>query len=79
MTDENIDLNVPDTATEVESKAAATDTEKKSDTKVLFKERYEIDFSKPLPHLNNNDAIAFGVSDRIDSARKLFALICSNS
>ena len=78
MTDENIDLNVPDTATEVESKAAATDTEKKSDTKVLFKERYEIDFSKPLPHLNNNDATAFGVSDRIDSARKLFALICSN-
>ena len=46
--------------------------------KVLLKERYEIDFNAPLEWLNNNGGTAFRVSDRIDSRRELFALVCGS-
>ena len=76
MSDDNIDL--ADDALSTSEVDNSSDTEDKSNNKVLFKERFEIDFSAPLPHLNSNGALAFLVSDRIDSARKLFALVCSN-
>lgn len=44
--------------------------------KVLIKERYEIDFSNHLSWLDNNNAPAYAVTDRIDATKKLFALIC---
>ncbi|MBE6467182.1 MAG: hypothetical protein E7004_01130 [Alphaproteobacteria bacterium] len=44
----------------------------------LLKERFEIDFQKPLPELNTNGAEAFEVNDNISPQRSLFALICSN-
>ena len=45
----------------------------------LVKERYEIDYSQPLPWLDSNGAKAFRVIDRIDTKRGLFALLCSNT
>ena len=44
----------------------------------LLKERFEINFKKPLENLNTNGAEAFEVKDHITPQRKLFALICSN-
>ena len=44
----------------------------------LLKERFEIDFLKPLPELDTNGAEAFNVNDNITPQRNLFALICSN-
>ncbi len=44
----------------------------------LLKERFEIDFQKPLPELSTNGAEAFEVNDNISPQRSLFALICSN-
>ena len=44
----------------------------------LLKERFEINFQKPLEELNTNGAEAFEVKDHITPQRKLFALICSN-
>ena len=44
--------------------------------KVLIKERYEIDFYNHLSWLDNNNAPAYAVTDRIDATKKLFALIC---
>lgn len=49
-----------------------------SPDKFLLKERFEIDFSEHLLWLDNNSAKAYPVSDRIDSSRRLFALICDN-
>ena len=57
-------------------------TEKSSEVganKFLVKERYEIDYSQPLPWLDSNGAKAFRVIDRIDTKRGLFALLCSNT
>lgn len=47
--------------------------------KYLVKERFEIDYSQPLPWLDNNGAKAYRVIDRIDTKRGLFALLCSNT
>lgn len=46
--------------------------------KFLVKERFEIDYSQPLPWLDCNGAKAYRVIDRIDTKRGLFALLCSN-
>ena len=46
--------------------------------KFLMKERFEIDFSEHLTWLDNNSAKAYPVTDRIDSTRRLFALVCDN-
>ena len=46
--------------------------------KYLMKERFEIDFAEHISWLDNNGAKAYAVSDRIDSTRRLFALVCSN-
>ena len=43
---------------------------------LLLKERFEINFDKPLPELNINGAKAYNVKDRIDARKSLFALIC---
>ena len=64
----------------IESKIAIDNmlNSKESADKFLVKERFEIDYSAALPWLNANGAIAYKVTDKIDSQRKLFALICSN-
>ena len=49
---------------------------KETSKKVLIKDRFEINFDASIPWLNNNGATAYAVSDRIDTARKLFALVC---
>lgn len=46
--------------------------------KFLVKERFEIDYTQPLPWLDCNGAKAYRVIDRIDTKRGLFALLCSN-
>ncbi len=45
---------------------------------ILLKERYEIDYGKPLPEHDTNGAKAYAVTDKISPSRRLFALICSN-
>ena len=45
---------------------------------ILLKERYEIDYGKPLPEHDTNGAKAYAVIDKISQSRRLFALICSN-
>ena len=47
-------------------------------SKFLVKERFEIDYSQPLPWLDCNGAKAYRVIDRTDTKRGLFALLCSN-
>ena len=54
----------------------ASSQPKLDNQKFLLKERFEIDFSRPLVWLDNNGGKAFAVSDRIDTTRRLFALIC---
>ena len=44
----------------------------------LLKERYEIDYAKPLPEYDTNGAKAYKVIDKVSQSRRLFALICSN-
>lgn len=44
----------------------------------LLKERFEINFQKPLIELDTNGADAFEVKDHINPQRTLFALVCSN-
>ena len=44
----------------------------------VLKERFEIDFDKPLKEYNTNGAFAYSVKDKISNQRRLFALICSN-
>ena len=46
--------------------------------KTLVKERFEVHFNQALPWLNQNGANAYKVSDRIDTRRELFALVCNN-
>ena len=45
----------------------------------LVKERFEIDYTAPLPNLDTNGAKAFAVKDKINPLRELFALICDNN
>ncbi len=54
------------------------EAERDFDEKFLLKERYEIDFSNPMPWLDNNSGKAYAAVDRIDATKKLFALVCSN-
>ncbi|MBR1604722.1 MAG: hypothetical protein IJ660_01275 [Alphaproteobacteria bacterium] len=49
-----------------------------SGLQVKLKERYLIDFGEPIETLDVNGAKAYKVSDRIDSDKLLFALICSH-
>ncbi|MFI3241801.1 MAG: hypothetical protein R3Y43_04465 [Alphaproteobacteria bacterium] len=49
------------------------------DQKVIFKERFEIDYSQPLPNLNVNNSIAYSVKDILSPTRPLFALITNNN
>ncbi len=63
--------------------APKPETPKKSQTPAnsslfLLKERYEINFDVPLPHLDMNGAVAYKVNDKVDAKRELFALVCSN-
>ncbi len=44
----------------------------------VLKERFEILFDTPLPMHNTNGALAYKATDRINSKRELFALVCSN-
>ena len=62
-----------DTYTEVQDQENAVTA-----GKYLMKERFEIDFAEHISWLDNNGAKAYAVSDRIDSTRRLFALVCSN-
>lgn len=57
------------------------DTQEKavSDNTYLVKERFEIDYSHPLPELNANGAKAYMVKDKINPQRELFALLCDNN
>lgn len=77
-----MDINKPEIEkikTEVSTYAEAEKSSRPDiDFKYLMKERFEIDFSKPIPWLDNNSATAYLVLDKIDISRKLFALICSN-
>ena len=70
-TDEEIVANKPEAETQQSSSQPKLDNQK-----FLLKERFEIDFSRPLSWLDNNGAKAFAVSDRIDTSRRIFALIC---
>ena len=70
-TDEEIVTNKPEAETQQSSSQPKLDNQK-----FLLKERFEIDFSRPLSWLDNNGAKAFAVSDRIDTSRRIFALIC---
>ncbi len=72
-TDKNEQNSVQE-STIVDVKVTSNDSENK---KILVKERYEIHFDKPISWLNMNGAQAYSVTDRIDSRRELFALICS--
>lgn len=45
----------------------------------LVKERFEIDYSTPLPALDSNGAKAYAVKDKINPQRELFALLCDNN
>lgn len=56
--------------------AVSSASQKLDSPKALLKERFEIDFAHPLTWLDNNGGKAFAVTDRIDSSRRLFALIC---
>ncbi len=61
-----------------EAEKSITLEKKESDNRYLIKERFEINYDEPLPELDANGAVAYKVTDKIDSRRKLFALICSN-
>lgn len=74
MAEENI---VQDKAAESAEQALEQGAEKVDKKKVLLKERYDINFNAPLENLNSNGARAYKVSDRIDTRRELFALICN--
>ena len=50
-----------------------------ADMTYLVKERFEIYYDQPLPHLNTNGATAYEVKDKINPQRQLFALICDNA
>lgn len=47
-------------------------------TGIVLKERYEINYAKPLPDYDTNGAKAYTVIDKVSQSRRLFALICSN-
>lgn len=74
MAEENI---VQDKAAESAEQALEQGAGKVDKKKVLLKERYDINFNAPLENLNSNGARAYKVSDRIDTRRELFALICN--
>jgi hypothetical protein len=44
---------------------------------VLLRDRYQIDPANPLPGLDQASAKAYAVSDRMETGRNLFALICT--
>ncbi len=77
-------MNTPAAAAELVNSEVNTYAEEQkagnqsANNKYLMKERFEIDFSTPIPWLDNNAAKAYAVTDRIDAGRRLFALICSN-
>lgn len=45
----------------------------------LLKERFEIDYNRPLEEFDANGAKAYAVKDKINPQRELFALICDNN
>ncbi len=49
------------------------------DNTYLLKERFEIDYTKPLEEFDTNGAKAYAVKDKINPQRELFALICDNN
>jgi len=53
-------------------------SEKETISSFILKERFEIIFDSPLPEHNTNGGQAYKVTDRINSKRDLFALVCSN-
>ena len=69
------DEEIVNNNTESEQQVNVVQT-KSDNQKFLLKERFEIDFQRPLSWLDNNGAKAFAVTDRIDTSRRLFALIC---
>ena len=48
-------------------------------SRYLMKERYEIDFSQPLPSLDMNGAVAYTARDLINPRREIFSLVCDNN
>lgn len=74
MAEENI---VQDKAVESAEQTLEQSAEKADKKKVLLKERYDINFNAPLENMNSNGAYAYKVSDRIDTRRELFALVCN--
>ncbi len=53
-------------------------SDKETISNFILKERFEIIFDSPLPEHNTNGAQAYKVTDRINSKRELFALVCNN-
>ena len=49
------------------------------DNVYLLKERFEIDYNRPLEEFDTNGAKAYAVKDKINPQRELFALICDNN
>lgn len=78
--EENADLEAENsTATAVAAPTPAeVDIEDSSTGSTLVKERFEIMFDTPMPHLDTNGATAYKTIDKINAKRELFALICSN-
>ena len=64
--------------TTIESEEISTEVVESVKNIFLLKERFEIDFQKPLSELDTNGAEAFEVKDHITPQRDIFALVCSN-
>ena len=70
--------NVPAAEISSAQKTTAAENTIAAGSNFIVKERFEILFDTPLPHLDSNGAKAYAAKDKINPKRDLFALICSN-
>ncbi len=77
MTDENIE-EIQETEAPADISTSEEIVENVPLSTALLKERFEINFNRPMSELDTNGALAFQVTDKTNPTRPLFALVCTS-